>query len=227
MRALSNTNCGKSRAAVMCESLEQRRMLAVFPYISDEEHAATLGYAWVEGTSSPDTIEISISGDELRVKVNSRIEEWDLSELNGIWVKCSGGDDYVEIDTEVTLPSIIEGDSGKDTLMGGSGKDTIYGNTGEDVLRGLDGADFLYGGDQDDTIKCGKGRDRAEGGDGKDLIDGENDSDTLYGNSNDDTLYGGSGDDWLYGGDGEDWLYGEDGSDHLDGGSGPQHNHYA
>ena len=139
----------------MFESLEPRRMFDISPYISDEEHAQRLGYAWVEGTSSSDTIEITVSSGDLRVNVNGRIETWDMSDLNGIWVKCYERDDYVEIDTAITLPSKVEGGSGEDTLIGGSGSDTLIGDSGNDTLNGGTGDDALIGGSGDDLMNGG------------------------------------------------------------------------
>jgi Ca2+-binding RTX toxin-like protein len=212
--------------AASLEPLEQRRMFDIIPYITNEEHATNLGYAWVEGSSLSDTIEVSISGDNLRAEVNGSVRLWDLDDMNGIWVVCKGGDDYARIDSAITLPSHIEGDGGDDTLMGGGGDDEIIGNRGDDVIRGMGGADDLYGKDGNDTIRGGNGGDYVEGGDGKDKIYGEAGNDTLHGNSNSDTLYGGSGDDRIYGNDGDDWLYGEDGDDTLEGGSGSDHRHW-
>ena len=69
----------------------------------------------------------------------------------------TGGDkaDYIAIDQSnglITLPSIITGGYGNDTLVGGNGNDRLVGQAGNDLLIGNDGNDTLVGLDGADTL---------------------------------------------------------------------------
>jgi len=110
--------------------------------------------------------------------------------------------------------NVIEGTSGKDTLLGTEDADQIYGYGNKDTLFGEGGNDELYGGSGNDTLY---------GGTGDDTLAGESGKDTLYGGAGDDILSGGaSNKDALYGEAGHDtFLFGEgEGKNNtIDGGS--------
>jgi Ca2+-binding RTX toxin-like protein len=80
-----------------------------------------------------------------------------------------------------TLPNVIEGTSGNDSLVGTSGSDMISGLDGDDSLYGRAGSDTINGGAGDDNIR---------------------------GEAGDDSIYGGSGDDLMRGGEGVDHFDG-------------------
>lgn len=61
----------------------------------------------------------------------------------------------------LTLPSLIDGTAGNDTLLGGAAGDALFG---------LDGNDSLSGGAGDDTLAAGAGTNRIDAGDGNDTI---------------------------------------------------------
>ncbi|MBL8823912.1 MAG: hypothetical protein JNJ77_15100 [Planctomycetia bacterium] len=140
-----------------------------------------------------------------------------------------GGDDILGCDSNVMVPTTIDGGSGHDiitgssgtnTIRGQSGNDTIYGREAKDFLYGHSGIDTIYGRGGDDYIYGDIGNDSLYGDEGIDHIYGGNDSDdTIYGGTEDDFLYGNSGDDDIYGEEGNDTLEGNDGNDYLDGGA--------
>ncbi|MBR6014407.1 MAG: hypothetical protein IK062_11625 [Selenomonadaceae bacterium] len=66
--------------------------------------------------------------------------------------------------------TILQGSSGKDTLIGGSGKDTLLGGNGNDSLTGGKGNDNLNGGNGVDTLVGGADNDTLTGGKGKDIF---------------------------------------------------------
>ncbi|MGH1579015.1 calcium-binding protein [Planktotalea sp.] len=146
--------------------------------------------------------------------------------------------------------TVINGDSGADTIIGGDGDDTIDGAGGADSLRGGDGDDVISaegndsvdaGGDDDLIIitdKITNGNEVAvdvDGGGGVDTLDLSDfsqgvDLDLNRGTyiaddgtadvSRIETVIGGSGDDTLVGESGAQRLEGGIGNDTLDGGFG-------
>ena len=164
-----------------------------------------------------------------------------------ILVDAGIGNDQITIDAAVTIPVMLIGGPGNDTLTAGGGiatinggdgadrltggddNDEIHGGAGNDLIFGGDGNDDLYGDDGDDTIQAEDGNDNAWGGDGDDRLDGSIGTDNLRGDGGDDQisggpdgddLWGGPGDDSLTGNAGDDDLFGDAGKDVLSGGAG-------
>jgi hypothetical protein len=102
------------------------------------------------------------------------------------------GNDSVDAGT-MTIPVVLMGNNGDDTLLGGSANDDLHGGTGNDILRGNAGNDTLRGDDGRDRMFGGDGNDDLFGGEGNDFLFGENDDDRLFGEGGNDTLDGGSG----------------------------------
>ncbi|SDY72763.1 calcium-binding protein [Citreimonas salinaria] len=140
-----------------------------------------------------------------------------------------GGADDLPDDPTGTVPLILEGENGDDSMAGGGGHDVLGGHDGDDVLAGLqgddslvggDGADWLDGGADDDTLHGQAGDDRLDGGEGDDALFGHHGDDALRGGAGEDELQGGLGYDWLAGGAGNDAIHGREGDDTLMGGQG-------
>lgn len=109
-----------------------------------------------------------------------------------------------------SLPSLMYGKGGDDTIWGGTGDDEIYGGTGNDILIGSPNS----------TSDAGNGKDVLYGEEGDDQLYGAGDNDKLYGGLGNDRLQGYAGNDLLAGGTGYNTLYGEEGNDtfYLEGG---------
>lgn len=60
-------------------------------------------------------------------------------------VDARGGNDRIEIDSNITVPAVLHGGAGHDAIQGGSGIDSTFGDSGIDLLIG-DSADLLDGG---------------------------------------------------------------------------------
>jgi Ca2+-binding RTX toxin-like protein len=129
------------------------------------------------------------------------------------------GNDMILIDTDLTLPVIVYGGDGDDSIRGGADNDSLFGGRGNDTLEGGNGRDELHGGDQDDTLEGGEHNDTLWGEGGVDLLRGQEGNDNLDGGEDGDTLEGGIDNDTLTGGSGRDTLKGENGTDELNGGS--------
>lgn len=82
------------------------------------------------------------------------------------------GNPAINVQGDTTLPDLIYGTSGNDTLAGNGGNDTIIGRGGNDQISGGDGNDLLNGNDGDDVINGNNGDDTLNGGPGTDTLDG-------------------------------------------------------
>ena len=80
-------------------------------------------------------------------------------------------------DDFIFYTSVINGNSGNNTLRGdrrgneinaGAGNDQVFGNGGRDTLNGEAGDDTMYGGADNDTLNGGPGNDLLDGGPGAD-----------------------------------------------------------
>lgn len=119
----------------------------------------------------------------------------DVASAIEIRIHAFGGDDEVTVEEAVTVPAVI---------FGLGGNDTIFGGGGDDEIDGGDGVDAIYGGSGDDDLR---------GGAGKDAIFGGWDDDNLDGGPHEDILRGGDGNDTLNGGAAVDSVSGEIGDD--------------
>jgi Ca2+-binding RTX toxin-like protein len=130
--------------------------------------------------------------DTLNVRASSGNSDWvelfsvKTADVASIDIDMSGGNDSVEVlGTELrsgfTIPTLIRGGSGSDTLMGGAGPNTIYGNREDNAEAALDGDDVLVGGGShynlygqggNDILRGNGGSDTLEGGVGVNVVNG-------------------------------------------------------
>jgi len=141
------------------------------------------GVLTVEGTKGDDRIALRVAaqnanflaidfGDDgsneffVRRALVSRIE-----------VDAGSGDDQIRIDDANgaftdTIPTVLRGEQGDDTLLGGAGAETLRGGRGNDTIDGNRGNDSAFMGAGDDTFIW-------DPGDGSDTIDGRDGNDTM------------------------------------------------
>jgi Ca2+-binding RTX toxin-like protein len=162
----------------------------------------------------------------------------DKTDIGFLAVLAGQADDRIKVAS--SLPTVLCGGSGRDTITGGAGNDIVAGAAGDDQLSGGIGDDILRAdtlagqegstaslctadvgsANGSNTLQGGPGSDLLVGDDGRDVLDGGPDADIEFGRPGDDTLEGGDGEDLLVGLDGDDVLNGGPGTDVLSGGGG-------
>lgn len=126
--------------------------------------------------------------------------------------------DTVTLGRSITLPTLVRGGTGNDTMTSGTGADRFEGGSGRDTAS--------YSGRTDGvTVTLGGGADDGRAGEGDNLISverviGTRANDVMFGKQTGDRLQGGPGDDQLDGGPGNDTLVGGQGFDAMGGGTG-------
>jgi hypothetical protein len=149
----------------------------------------------------------------VRITVNGVSRTFTGSDADNVIIRLGGGNDHIEVGTDVNVHFTLEGQDGLDVLEGGAGNDTIRGGRDRDYIDGYRGDDVLDGGDGNDVIYAGDGNDLVSGGSGIDYMDGGRGDDTVLGGAHHDVLSGGDGADRLDGQGGDDTVYTGAGAD--------------
>lgn len=219
------------------ESLEGRRMLAVWPYA---------GFAYTNTNS--DTISFYKDGSghyHVDWTDGTNSDPHDYGSISTMNFDLNNGHDRLTIQSSVASTINV-------TITGGGGNDTIYTGASEDDVDGGSSDDTIVASDGEDTVSGGGGNDYYSGGllssrryevtlDGTtndklwnstltdvistqninvEYFDGTVLADTITGSSSDNILWGSDGADSLLGVGGNDTIFGEVGNDTIDGGSG-------
>jgi Ca2+-binding RTX toxin-like protein len=155
------------------------------------------GVLQVIGTNGSDVINVTTSGDQIRVQINStgETQSFSASAVTSLDIRCGNGDDRVFITGGISADAVVRGGGGDDVAVGGSGDDNFAGGSGRDTLRGRGGDDSLNGNDGDDICDGGTGNDRCHGGRGNDDLRGGDGDDSLNGSSGHDLCRRGRGND--------------------------------
>jgi Ca2+-binding RTX toxin-like protein len=217
---------------VQIENLETRVVLSVSLFN---------GQLAIVGSTKADSIFLNAAGNTLSLVFNGNASNFTLAQVKKISISAAGGNDTVTLTDEVSIPAIIHGGSGNDSLRGGAGPDSLLGEAGNDTLDGAGGADVIFGGDGIDTAdysartndliiaiddnagdgeagendNVGTGVENIIGGSGNDSVTGSASDNSLNGNGGNDTLLGGAGNDIIDGGRGTDSMSGGDGLDSV------------
>ncbi len=140
--------------------------------------------------------------------------------LNGVTYQVIQGDEFGNNLTGSSLPDLIFGGDGDDTIKGQNSQDIICAGGGADHVWGGTGQDRIYGEGGNDVLHGGMHGDWVHGGDGNDEVFGDILDDKLFGDGDEDLLVGGHGTDHMEGGRGSDWLRGDTNADEFIGGLG-------
>jgi Ca2+-binding RTX toxin-like protein len=140
------------------------------------------GVLVVEGTSGADTIVLRLHAGQpnlVQVDFNDGAADFDFDRVavTSIAVDAKGGDDTVRVDDTNgvftdTIPTVIAGGAGNDTLTGGAGAETFLGGDDNDTIDGKRGNDVALMGGGNDTFVWNPG-------DGSDTVEGQGSRDTL------------------------------------------------
>jgi hypothetical protein len=107
----------------------------------------------VGGTMGNDTIVFNPGGKSGAVQVIiNGIPQGTFSPTGHLIAYGLAGDDTIQVAGALTLPTILFGGDGNDTIKGGNGNNIIVGGAGNDTLIGGSGRDILIGGDGADTL---------------------------------------------------------------------------
>ncbi len=198
--------------------------------LNDDQHGPGAwfedGTVWFLGTEADDDIRVTRSGADIVLEHSGERWSWPAEDVRLLDLSGEAGSDTFTV--EASVPAVLRGGDGDDTLvgspvadtiLGGPGRDSLSGRGGSDVLRGGLGDDWLAGGREADEIRGGGGDDWLAGGRGSDFVSGGNGRDTLHGNQDADSVLGGQVADQITGGDGPDTIYGGRGLDVIDGGA--------
>ena len=184
----------------------------------------------ITGSAGADLISITDEAGQVRVQRNS--DTVLVAGVSSVRIYGEGGSDAITMQS-MTIPGVLYGQEGDDTIIGGAAGDLIFGGDGNDVIRAAAGRDTVYGNFGDDDIDGGDGADslwqawamitfaagRAPTASpvamawmccAADLAPTTSRDaarvDSIYGGEKNDTIYGGAGADLIDGGEGDDWI---------------------
>lgn len=83
-----------------------------------------------------------------------------------------GGDDAILVDPLLTVPALLIGGAGRDSIASGGGPAEIHGGAGDDLLLGSPAGDSIFGEEGDDYLDGRGGADLLDGGPGNNTIVG-------------------------------------------------------
>ena len=98
----------------------------------------------ITGTADADEVSVTAVAGEtpsLNVIRNGVVFPFAPARISAIVINGLAGNDVLTVDSNVVLPSTIDGGMGDDTLTGGSGNDKLFGAGGDDSLAGRLGND--------------------------------------------------------------------------------------
>jgi Ca2+-binding RTX toxin-like protein len=84
-----------------------------------------------------------------------------------IEIVASAFNDTVTADPALTVPLLVHGGAGNDSITGGAANDSLFGDAGNDTLVAGAGSDSLNGGVGTDVLSGGAGIDTLDGGEGQ------------------------------------------------------------
>lgn len=108
----------------------------------------------VHGTIADDAVQVT-GGTTLNVTFNAGAYTFTPSEITQIRVWGQNGNDTISADSSFTLPFVVFGGDGNDTITGGGGSNSLYGNAGDDTITGGSGPNMIDGGTGNNTIVTG------------------------------------------------------------------------
>ncbi|HEX8916005.1 MAG TPA: C2 family cysteine protease [Humisphaera sp.] len=158
-RTTTRHSAAAARAArhPLVEPLEGRTLLAGTPLGVAEVD----GQLRITGTAYNDNVAVVQSSAGLTVSTTTGWSQTFTKAYKSLLIDGGAGNDIITLDPSVTLPAVLKGGTGNDSLNGGSGNDQLFGGPGTNTLFGAGGDDILVsvGGATNDRLTGGTGRD--------------------------------------------------------------------
>jgi phospholipase C len=104
----------------------------------------------VFGTPGSDEISIDETGAganaRLVVNIDGTVQKFSLSQVSRIQIFGQGGNDQIDVSSQVSLPAMIFTGNGNDEIQTGSGNSIVVGGNGDNQINGGAGRNILIGG---------------------------------------------------------------------------------
>jgi len=117
----------------------------------------------VSGSTLDDVIVVDGANGKVTVTLNGN-SIGSFKPTGRVIVLGGSGQDTISATGQISVPVMLYGEAGNDSLNGGSGAAILVGGDGNDQLISDGGADLLLGGDGQDNLNGGKGEDILIGG---------------------------------------------------------------
>lgn len=154
--ALSNAQNSVISTAAATATIDSADGLPAAGSVSDPSDPTKTDLV-VYGTAGNDNIQIKTAKIRGQVMVVSgKSKSGPFSPTGRIIVYGLAGNDRISVAANVTIPAMLFGGAGNDTLTGGGANDVLVGGDGNDVLNGSKGANILIGGAGVDNLKGGR-----------------------------------------------------------------------
>jgi phospholipase C len=114
----------------------------------------------VQGTEGNDRIDVTQDSSEIRVQIRGKSVDFDhffAQSLSRIEIYGQGGNDRINVASDVTTPTYIFAGDGNDRILGGGGETVVVGGSGNNRITGGDGPSILIGGSGHARIETGAG----------------------------------------------------------------------
>jgi acid phosphatase len=114
----------------------------------------------VQGTEGRDKIDISQDSGNVRVQIDGLGVDYDhffAQSFSRIEIYGQGGDDKINVASDVTTPAYIFAGAGDNKITGGGGQTVIVGGSGDNILTGGSGPSIIIAGAGHDHLKTGSG----------------------------------------------------------------------
>lgn len=161
------------------------------------------------GRRTVTTLNTGLGDDVVTVKLKDGVDGFFVLNTQGPHTPDTETDDDTVDASASSLPLVIFGGVGSDTIIGGTGDDLIFGDRGRVVYRDATGAEVM-------VLGGGGPGDRTDGeirpmSEAISVLDARGGDDTIDAGAGHDIVFGGEGNDTIWGGDGNDILLGDHG----------------
>ena len=172
--------------------------------------------AVITGTTGNDVIRISATNNagEVKARLNGALVGT-FRPTGQLTVYGLAGDDDIQVDSAITLPTLLDGGDGNDRLTGGGGNDSITDLSGNNQIHAGRGNDTVLVGDGDNQIWTDGGDDSVTAGGGNNEIHAGKGNNVILVGSGNNTIWTSGGVDSITAGDGANQIHAGGDSDTI------------